>query len=240
MADDATLRAYYEARASYYDQGYRGEAPPWVARMVTDLREAVRGRRVLEIACGTGHWTRHAALVAESVTAVDPAPAMRAIATDKLADLPNTTVVDGDAYDLRALPGRFTAGLAMQWLSHVPAARRHEFFTGWHARLAPGSVIFLGDNQLTGIWAELLRRAPGADGAQRSNDVPSGADWREVDDLSTSDAAEGDTYEPRELPNGAEYVILKNYFTEDQLREILAPYGNLLTLTMDTHWWWCS
>ena len=63
---------------------------------------------------------------------------MRAIAGDKLADLPNVTILEADAYDLRELPGLFTGGLAMQWLSHVPAARRDEFLAGWHSCLAPG------------------------------------------------------------------------------------------------------
>ncbi len=205
-SDDATLRAYYEARAMHYDRAYEGVAPAWVGAMVSDLQRALRGQRVLEVACGTGHWTRHAAAVADSVTAVDTSPTMRTIAADKLAELPNVTIFEGDAYDLGGLSGPFTGGLAMQWLSHVPAARRHEFFAGWHACLGPGSVVFLGDNQPTESWT--------------THGV--------------------DTYEPRKLSDGSSHLILKNYFTEADLRNIVAPYGEMLTLTMGEWWWWLS
>jgi hypothetical protein len=99
----------------------------------------------------------------------------------------------------------------MQWLSHVPAARRHDFLAGWHAQMQPGAQIFLGDNQLTGAWVAKLRRGPGP---------------------------QADTYEPRELPDGSSFVIVKNYFTEAELRAMIEPYGRVLTLTMGDWWWW--
>jgi cyclopropane fatty-acyl-phospholipid synthase-like methyltransferase len=206
VSDDATMRAYYEARAAQYDRAYEGEAPAWVGQMVADLQQALRGRHVLEIACGTGHWTRYAAAVAARVSAADTAPAMRALASAKLADLQNVTIFEADAYELRGLDGPFDGGLAMQWLSHVRVARRHAFFTGWHACLDRGSVVFLGDNQPSEQW--------------------------------TSEPV--DTYERRELDDGSSYLVLKNYFTESDLRSIIAAYGEVLTLTMGERWWWLS
>jgi cyclopropane fatty-acyl-phospholipid synthase-like methyltransferase len=209
MSADAILRSYYDARARYYDQAYEGAPPPWVGEMVSDLQHMLAGRRVLEVACGTGHWTRPAAGVAASVVAIDAIPAMRELAEAKLADLPGVRFVEADAYDLSGLGAGFTGGLAMQWLSHVPAERRDEFFTGWHAQMSAGAQIFLGDNQLTGAWVQKLRRGPGPD-----------------------------TYEPRELPDGSSFMIVKNYFTEAELRALIEPYGDVLTLTMGDWWWW--
>lgn len=206
------LRDYYEARAASYDQAYAGESPPWVGTMVADLRAALGGRHVLEIACGTGVWTDRLATAAASITAVDPSPAMRQIAAERLAGHAAVRVRDGDAYQLKQIEGDFDGGLAMQWLSHVPAQRQPEFLAAWHRRLGPGAAVFLGDNQLTGDWGDELIRRPG----------------------------EADTYEPRTVPDGRRYVIVKNYFTEEQLRALVAPAAEDLQITMGRYWWWLS
>lgn len=210
--DDRVLRDYYEARATSYDQAYAGESPPWVHEMVADLRTVLGRRNVLEIACGTGVWTDRLAPAAASITAIDPSPAMRQIAADRLAGHPTVRVCDGDAYRLEQTEGDFDGGLAMQWLSHVPAQRRAEFLAAWHRRLGRGAVVFLGDNQLTGDWADELIRRPD----------------------------EADTYEPRVVSDGRQYVIVKNYFTEDELRALVAPAAEDLRITMGTYWWWLS
>lgn len=212
MSDHQVLRDYYEARAPWYDNAYQQPAPPWVGRMVADLDDALRTRTVLEIACGTGHWTREAARVAGSVTGVDSSPTMRAIARTKLVDGSPVTLVDADAYTLDGVPGGFTGGLAMQWISHVPVTRLASFFAAFHGRLAPGAVVFLADNMPAGGWGERLLRRPGS----------------------------ADTYEEREVPGRTPYVIVKNYFTEGQLRAMVAPFGTDLRVVLDERWWWLS
>ncbi len=174
------------------------------------MQQALRGRRVLEVACGTGHWTERAAASAEHITAVDASSAMRTIAASKLAECANVLLVAADAYRLENLERGFSGGLAMQWLSHVSRARWDEFLLGWHACLAPGAAVFLGDNQLTAAWGERL--------------VPIGVD----------------TYEPRELPDGTRHLVLKNYPTETELRSLLAPYTEDIRLTMGERWWWLT
>ena len=207
------LVEYYDARAPYYDEAYAGPTPSWVDEIVAAMRATLAGRHVLEVACGTGQWTRRAASAASTVTAVDAAPAMLTLARRAVAGYPNVTVRPGDAYRLDELPGHFDGGLAMQWWSHVPYARHAQFLAGWHARLAPGSAVFLADNQLTPLWDERLLRPPGC----------------------------RDTYEPRELPDGSRYTIVKNYFTAAALRAFLAPYAaEDVQVTMGTRWWWLS
>ena len=123
------------------------------------------------------------------------------------------TVVEGDAFALADIEGAFDGGLAMQWWSHVPYARRGEFLARWHGRLAPGSAVFLGDNQLTPPWDACLVRRPG----------------------------EADTYEPRTLPDGSSYVIVKNYFTAAELQATFASHAaGDVQVTMGTRWWWLS
>jgi SAM-dependent methyltransferase len=205
---------YYDARAPHYDEAPAGPTPSWVDEIVAAMRSALAGRHVLEVACGTGLWTRRLAAAAATVTAVDAAPAMLALARRAVADHPNVTVRPADAYRLDALDTTFDGGLAMQWWSHVPYARHAEFLTGWHARLAPGAAVFVADNQLTPPWHERLLRPAG----------------------------EPDSYEPRELPDGSRHRIVKNYFTADQLHALFAPHaaGARVRLTMGIRWWWLS
>jgi len=206
------LYHYYTARASIYDAAYTGTQQPWVHTMVQALQIALADRHILELACGTGHWTSYAAEVARSVTATDIAPTMLANARDKLHAHRNVTVVAGDAYHLDEIAGDFTAGLAMQWFSHIPKADMTSFLAHWHARLGPGATIFLGDNQ------------------------------RRIDDHDPLISIPGDpnTYETRTLPTGQQYTIIKNYYTADELRTLLAPAADDLQITLGQRWWWLS
>ena len=154
-----------------------------------ELREALRARHVLEVACGTGYWTACAAGVALRVTATDASLAMLAEAREK--PLPaNVELLARDAYDLHDLPSDFDGGLATFWLSHVPRARLRAFLDGFHARLVAGAVVYLADNvYVPGVGGELL----------------------------PADRA-GDTYKVRRLTDGGRHRVLKNYFSQEELR----------------------
>ena len=74
--------AYYRSFARHYDIAYMGK--PW-DRCLDEL--PIVGD-VLELACGTGHWTPLLARRASSVTALDAAPETIAIARRRVGDLP--------------------------------------------------------------------------------------------------------------------------------------------------------
>jgi SAM-dependent methyltransferase len=206
------LYHYYSARAPIYDLAYAGTPQPWVQSMIAALQTTLAERHVLEIACGTGHWTTYAAQVARSLTAIDSAPSMLALAREKLHAHPNVTIVAGDAYHLDQIAGEFTGGLAMQWFSHIPKAQLSTFLMHWHRRLGSGAGIFLGDNQ---------RRAD------------------ERDPL-ISIAGDPNTYEIRSLPDESQYTIVKNYYTAEELRMLLMPFAKELQITIGERWWWLS
>jgi len=106
--------------------------------------------------------------------------------------------VDAMAADLRAA----LADLARVTVVAADAYRLDE--------LAPGAVVFLGDNQLTPAWETRLFHH------------------------------DSDTYEARELPDGSTPEIHENYFTADDLRAMVAPYGTDVRLTMGDWWWWLT
>ena len=58
----AAMAAYYARRAAEYESVYaKPERQADLRQMEAELAEPFAGRRVLEIACGTGWWTPHAA-----------------------------------------------------------------------------------------------------------------------------------------------------------------------------------
>jgi ubiquinone/menaquinone biosynthesis C-methylase UbiE len=68
------MQTYYGRRASIYDSsmGYDDDAKVQsLLPIIERLRETMRGRHILEIACGPGYWTQFASETAASVVATD-------------------------------------------------------------------------------------------------------------------------------------------------------------------------
>ncbi len=125
--------AYYRARAPDYDDAYLGKA--W-DRSIDELPIA---GDVLELACGSGHWTPMLAARARSVTAVDAAPEMLALARRRVRD-PSVEFLQADLFDWRA-PRRYDTVFFAFWLTHVPPARFAAFWSTVGAALAPGGQV---------------------------------------------------------------------------------------------------
>ena len=210
---DQALRQYYQLRADEYEQIYKRDDPVRQAEQL-ELAAAVGrtclNRQVLEIACGTGYWTQVADRVAQQITALDASEAVLDIAAAK--HLGRTTFVQGNAYAPVIAPASASAGLALFWLSHVPRAQRSAFLDTFHQQLVPGASVLLSDNQcVAGVGGELS----------------------EPDE-------HGDTFKRRVLQDGTEYSILKNYFTELELKDLLAPYASTLSISSGRCFWWAE
>ena len=140
----AQLR-YYRARAAEYDETSYG--------VVTGEREAVRALAagmdvrgdVLELAGGTGTWTQEFAKTAGTVTYVDGAPEMLAVAQAKVT-APNVSFEVADIFEY--VPRRrYDVVFFAAWLSHVPESRFDAFWSVVDAALAPGGrALFLDES----------------------------------------------------------------------------------------------
>jgi len=161
MKDDTSLIReqieYYKARAAEYDEWFLRQGrydrreqhrEQWNAE-TTIVQNALEGShphgRILELACGTGLWTRHLAPLAEKVTAVDISPEMirqnrRRLADDRVeyvnADLFSWT--PSETYDYIFFSF---------WLSHVPSSRFDNFWTTIEDALAPDGQVFFVDSR---------------------------------------------------------------------------------------------
>lgn len=137
--------AYYRRRAGEYDATAYGDLPDadhTIAALVGRLRPS---GDVLEIACGTGMWTRHLATHARTLTAVDSAPEMLALARRRA---PDATFLRADVLGWTP-PRRFDIVFFAFWLSHVPASAFELFWSVVRSALAEGGRVIFVDDQPT-------------------------------------------------------------------------------------------
>ncbi|HZT54119.1 MAG TPA: class I SAM-dependent methyltransferase, partial [Gaiellaceae bacterium] len=110
---------------------------------VAELEESLRrfGPRgdVLELAAGTGLWTRRLVPLAERVLALDANEETLALNT------PAAERVVADVFAWRP-PRRFDLVFFSFWLSHVPESHFERFWRLVREALAPGGRVFLIDS----------------------------------------------------------------------------------------------
>lgn len=212
-SDDLALREVYGRGAREYERIYQRDDPvrqSEQAELAAAIRELFAGRRVLELACGTGYWTRELAAAAQRVVAIDASQKMLGVAREKKLPADVVELREGDAYKLDEIAGDFDACLANFWFSHVPKARIAEFLDGLHRRLEPGAVVLMADNVYDSeVGGELFTQA-----------------------------GVTDTYKRRKLDDGAEYVVLKNYYNAERLAAIFEPRSTELSIHSGRCFWW--
>lgn len=149
-------KEYYRARAREYDEWWFREgrwalsgarAREWRADVAEAeaavARFAPRGD-VLELACGTGLWTRRLARHADRLTAVDAAAEM--IERNRARVRGAVTYVHADLFAWTPPARAFDVCFFAYWLSHVPAERFASFWATVGAALRPGGRVFLMDS----------------------------------------------------------------------------------------------
>ena len=209
-AIEDSMRAYYAQRARMYERVYhKPERQADLRAMEAALAAPFAGRRVLEVACGTGWWTPHGARDAQRWLATDVNPETMAIAQAKpMPTCVRFAVVD--AYTFAEVEGqRFDGAFAGFWWSHVPLARLPGWLALLHARLEPGARVVLLDNRLVaGSSTPISRRD-----------------------------AEGNTYQQRSLDDGSVHEVLKNFPDRDSAVAALGDRARDVAWTEHLHYW---
>ena len=145
-SDDATR--YYAARADVFDEtaGYFDkEAEALREPLKARYRELFRGKDVLEVACGSGYWTRVLGEVAASVFAFDINQDILQKAVERCRDLTNVRFRIADACTFLGVPTGFDAAVAVWWYSHIPKANIPQFLGALRGVLAPGALVLFVD-----------------------------------------------------------------------------------------------
>jgi demethylmenaquinone methyltransferase/2-methoxy-6-polyprenyl-1,4-benzoquinol methylase len=156
---------YYRARASEYDDwwfrraGYALDAEA-AARWFADVQELESALDafgpcgdVLELAAGTGIWTRHLLRHADRVTAVDAVAEvleLNRVRNDGAADY-----ILADVFEWEP-PRTFDVCFLGFWLSHVPSRNFEAFWQLVGRSLKPEGRVFLVDNARLGDSCHLV------------------------------------------------------------------------------------
>lgn len=191
------MKSYYRDRAPVYDRVY---SYPERQRDLRCLEHYIplqlAGRRVLEIAAGTGYWTQFIARSAQSVVATDAVPEALELAKRR-PGIARVSFQIADAYHLNQIEGPFDGVFAGLWYSHVPKERVREFLLSFHRLIAPGTTVIFLDNSK----------------AQCSR-LPIGF----MDE-------QGNSYQERALDDGSLHKVLKNFPSKRELCEATGEFA---------------
>ncbi len=205
---DTALSDYYAQRAPHYEEIYqKAERQADLDLLKRSLAAQLKGRRVLDVACGTGYFTAAYASIAQCVLGIDSNQAVLALARTK--SLPNTVFQQGDAYLLENLRASYDAAVLSFWWSHIPNTRRAAFFSRLHQCLSPQARVILIDN----------RFVPG-------HSTP----------IAMIDAA-GDQWQDRPRQDGTRQLVMKNYPTRPMLLDGIAGLASTHWWQLEYYWW---
>ncbi len=201
-------RRYYGARAAEYDAWWerRGRYDRgadansrWFAEraaLEAALERFAPNGDVLELACGTGLWTRALAPRARRLTAVDAAPEMIAQARKRVGDS-HVEYLQADLFEWRPEARTYDVCFFAFWLSHVPETRFAAFWELVASALRPGARVFFIDSARSERSTAADHRLP---------------------------AVEEETM-LRRLDDGREFQIVKRFFEPHELESRLARLG---------------
>jgi demethylmenaquinone methyltransferase/2-methoxy-6-polyprenyl-1,4-benzoquinol methylase len=205
--------AYYRARAGEYDQWFNRQGrydrgpdanAAWFAeadQVAGALADFGPRGEVLEIACGTGIWTRKLLPFVDHLTALDSAPEVLAINRAQVPEPGKVEFVQANLFTWQPRQ-RYDVVFFSFWLSHVPPERFTAFWDLVRACLKPGGRVFFVDSQ-------------DADAATYTNYSPADREGA----LTT-----------RRLNDGREYRIVKVFHEPAVLQQTLADLGWAITV----------
>ncbi len=203
------LISYYKLRALEYEKIYsKPERQDDLKSLGQILQKMFAGKKVLEIACGTGFWTEQIAHTADSIVAKDINTEVLEIAEQKLYAKNNVSFECEDLYKPNTEYTYEALFAGFIW-SHIKLEDLPEFIAVLNTSVLPGSTIVLVDNNFV-----------------KGSNLP----ITETDDR-------GNTYQSRELSDGSKHQVLKNFPSQDFLQSTFADYGSEFNLINLTYYW---
>lgn len=205
-----SLTTYYARRGAEYESIYQIPERQGDLRQLESLApQPFHGLDVLEIACGTGYWTQCIARSARRIVAVDYSPEVLEIARKKTYGDCDVSFRESDVYALSNVDGEYPAAFCGFWWSHVPKENRIDFLNIFHSKLRQNAVVLLMEN----MYVE-------------GSSTP----------ISRTDD-NGNTYQQRKLNDGSTYEVLKNFTTENELKEVFADQATAIQYQALKHYW---
>jgi len=138
---------YYRQRAPEYDETSSPPGNPLAphGQRIEDALDAFApAGKVLEIASGTGTWTRHLLEHASELAALDSSPEMHEQSRKKIRD-ERVRYIERDVFSWEP-DDTYDVVFFANWLSHVPPSAFEQFWAIVERALAPeGRVMFVDE-----------------------------------------------------------------------------------------------
>lgn len=175
------------------------------------IADLLRGRHVLEIACGSGYWTAQMAQSASSILATDLCPELIAEAEKKNlpADKVQFTLAKAGNLPLNDAAQPFSACFAGFFWSHVKREEQAALLQQLREKYGKNLLLVMVDD----VYVE-------------GGSAP----------VARTDQ-EGNTYQMQTLANGDRYELVKNYPSDSALRKKLASAAkDIRILRLENYW----
>jgi len=191
-------KQYYQQRAKEYEQVYqKPERQEDLKKLHISVREEARNKNILEIACGTGYWTKTLAESCSSIDAGDYSDAVLEIAKAKDYGITPVTFQQIDFWKLQKPKPLYDMVFGGFIWSHILEERLPDFVQLlWQQVHKNGKLIFIDNRYVEGSSTPIAR----------------------TDEM-------GNTYQIRQLANGEEFEVLKNFPDMLEVYPMLAEMG---------------
>jgi demethylmenaquinone methyltransferase/2-methoxy-6-polyprenyl-1,4-benzoquinol methylase len=190
------LVKYYGDRAAEYEKIYsKAERQHDLQEATKILQHIFKDGRVLEVACGTGYWTRRIARTAHSIRATDINETVLQIARNEELSA-NVTYKKADLYEPEDR-GKYSHLFGGFIFSHILLQDVPHFIRTLSGRVAPGGTVVLMDNRYV-----------------EGSSTP----------IAHTDSL-GNTFQERKLKDGSSHLVLKNFPRPEFFNDLAAPVG---------------
>jgi len=201
---------YYASSTQAADAALsRAERANDLSKVRDRIAQLVRGKSVLELACGTGYWTEVIAATAERVLATDILDEMIERAQRRRLPEGKVSFRRVDGLDLPEDLGAFSCVFIGFWWSHLKRDEQDALLAQLRARLGPDvTLILLDDAYVEGSSTTIARTD-----------------------------AQGNTYEIVATPDGERFELPKNYPADSALRKRLGGEVREIRIERLTYYW---
>jgi len=209
MLENSGMESYYAKRAQEYETIYlKPERQEYIKESKIILKKYFEGKTVLEIACGTGFWTETISEVSKSILAIDINNEMLEIAKNKKYNCKIDFIQD-DSYKLEKVNGNYDSLFSGFWFSHIPKSKIKIFFNIIHNKLNENAIIVFMDNMYV-------------DGSS----IP-----------ITRFDTDRNSYQIRKLKDNSQYEIFKNFYSVNELKDLVQDYDNKVVIKDLKYYW---
>jgi len=205
------LVKYYKDRAKEYERIYsKPERQEELLSASNILQDLFNDKDVLEIACGTGYWTKSIANTATSILATDINEEVLAIAKQKEYPKANVLFERMDLFDHHLTKKHQNIFAGFIW-SHIKKQDLGNFIKAMLSMMANnGTLVVMDNNYVEGSSHPVAK----------------------TDEF-------GNTFQTRKLDDGTFHLVLKNFPTETYFKEVMKEFS-AETKFIDLKYFWIA